>query len=89
MINPKFVLQELRELLCNFQGREYSEPIERETLFFQDLGMTSIDAVVLGDALRTRFDRDFPFSKFLAELGAKNAEDLSVGELVDFICESA
>lgn len=78
-------LQALQVILANFQGREYSDPIDRHTLFFEHLGMTSIDAVVLGETLQTQFAREYPFAEFLAELGARNAQDLSVGELVDFL----
>ncbi|MFO0881125.1 MAG: acyl carrier protein [Gemmataceae bacterium] len=78
---------ELAELLANFQGREYSDPIERETRFFADLGFASIDAVVLGETLEKRFGRKLPFSELLAGLAAEQAEDLEVGVLVDFLAQ--
>ena len=37
---------------ANFHGREYSGPIGPETRFFADLGLASIDAVVLGETLQ-------------------------------------
>jgi acyl carrier protein len=75
----------LADLLQNFNGREYSGPIGPETLFFSELGMMSIDAVVLGETVETHFGQRFPFPKFLASLAQRGADDLSVGELADFL----
>ena len=38
------ILADLAAILSNFNGREYSGVIDRETLFFGELGMASIDA---------------------------------------------
>ena len=48
------VLQDLEEILRNFQGREYSGEITADTSFFGDLGLASIDAVVLGETLQEK-----------------------------------
>lgn len=79
------VLADLAGILANFQGREYSGEIGDETLFFGELGFASIDAVVLGETLEDYYQRKFPYGKFLAELGQRGAQDLPVGELVDFL----
>lgn len=79
------VLSDLAEILGNFQGREYSGVIHRETMFFADLGFMSIDAVILGEALENRYGRSLPFQDFLSELSARDARDLSVGELADWL----
>ena len=60
------VLGDLKEILANFQGREYSGEITRETLFFSDLGLVSIDAVVLGETLQNHYGQPLPFPKFLS-----------------------
>ena len=79
------VLADLAELLRNFQGREYSDVIDRQTRFFADLGFASIDAVVLGEELERRYGVKLPFNRLLAESMQRQAEDLEVGELADFI----
>lgn len=82
------VMADLRGILSDFQGREYSDEIERDTLFFSDLGFVSIDAVVLGETLQNHYGQPLPFPKFLSEAAERGAEDLAVGELADFLVES-
>jgi acyl carrier protein len=79
------VLSELTEILRDFEGREYSGHIDRDTLFFGDLGFASIDAVLLGEKLEEQYGRRFPFHELLAELGKQGAEDVDVGTLSAFI----
>jgi acyl carrier protein len=79
------ILDDLRGILRHWNGREYDGPIDRQTRFFADLGMVSIDAVVLAETLEQRYGRPFPFNRLLAELGERGAQDIEVGELVDFL----
>jgi acyl carrier protein len=79
------ILTDLTNLLGNFQGREYSGAIGPETRFFADLGLASIDAVVLGEMLQCHYGRDLPFGDLMAELGRRTDRDLRVGELVEFL----
>ncbi len=79
------VLYDLAGLLRDFNGREYSGPITPQTLFFADLGMMSIDAVVLAETLERRYGRAFPFVAFLAGLKQRGVDDLTVGELAAFL----
>lgn len=81
------IMADLSEMLSDFQGREYSEPITRETQFFNDLGFVSIDAVVLGEELQNRYGQPLPFPKFLSAAAERGAEDIRVGELADFLTE--
>ena len=76
MTSPTFeqVMAHLAGLLQNFNGREYSGDIGAETLFFSDLGMMSIDAVVLAEALERSYGRRFPFPQFLAGLAQRGAD---------------
>ena len=85
MRNSADIVEELAQLLANFQGREYSDPISRETLFFADLGFASIDAVVLGEELEQLFGQKISYNSFLAELAGRGAQDVAVGELADFL----
>ena len=79
------IVTELAGLLANFQGREYSGTIDSQTLFFGELGFASIDAIVLGEELEKFYGRKFPFHSFLAAAQASGAEDISVGELAEFL----
>jgi acyl carrier protein len=80
------VLGDLAEILRDFNGREYSEKIGPRTLFFGDLAMVSIDAVVLAERLEERYRRKLPFNTFLAEVGKQGVRDIELGELADFLC---
>jgi acyl carrier protein len=79
------VLRDLAGLLRNYQGREYSEIIDGRTRFFGDLGLTSIHAVHFAELLERHYGRPFAFQEFLAGLVERQAEDLELNELVDFL----
>ena len=59
--NGQMILDDLAVILGNFHGREYSGRIDADTMFFADLGLASIDAVVLGEMLETKYGRKLPF----------------------------
>jgi acyl carrier protein len=82
---PETCLDDLARILADFHGREYSEPIGRDTRFFADLGLASIDAVVLGETLETHYGRTLPFGELMADLGQRTERDLRIGELADFL----
>ena len=67
------LLADLEAIFRDFHGREYSGPITRETWFFADLGLASIDAVVLGETLDDRYGRKLPFGEMMAELFGASA----------------
>ena len=79
------ILADVARILSNFEGREYSGTIDCETRFFADLGLASIDAVVLGETLQDYYKRPLPFSELMADLGRREDRDLSIGELVSFL----
>lgn len=64
---------------------EHSGGISLETTFLEDLGFESIDVVALGGAIEEHYRQEFPFAQFLAELGQREAQDICVGEVVEFI----
>ncbi len=66
-------LADLEGILRNFHGREYSGPIGEETRFFADLGLASIDAVVLGEMLESHYGRKLPYSKLKPDGRARRA----------------
>ncbi|WP_152051465.1 acyl carrier protein [Tautonia marina] len=84
-MNESEILDDLARVLSDFQGREYSDPIGSETRFFADLGLASIDAVVLGETLQAHYGRPLPFGELMAELGRRENRDLSMGELAAFL----
>ena len=82
---PEQILGDLAGILRQFNGREYSGPLVADTLFFADLGLASIDAVVLAERIEQFYGRRLPFGPFLAGLRARGADDLTLGELVAFL----
>ncbi len=79
------ILEDLARLLTEVHGREFSGSLGPETRFFADLGLASIDAVVLGEALQSHYGQPLPFADLLAELGRREDRDLTIGELVTFL----
>jgi acyl carrier protein len=73
------ILSDLRE------DWEYSDEITEKTGIFSDLEFESIDAVALGSAIEEHFNQSLPFAQFLTEAGERDAQDIYVGELVDFV----
>jgi acyl carrier protein len=82
------VLAHVLELMTQLAGDwEYSGVLTPETRLLGDLGLESLDLVVLGTSLQESYGR-LPFSEFLAEIGQRPPEerDVSVRELVEFVC---
>lgn len=79
------ILADVLEMMTKLAGDwEYTDSITAETNLFGDLGFESLDLVVLGTALQERYGR-LPFTEFLAEIGQRPTQDISVGELVAFV----
>jgi acyl carrier protein len=81
------ILRDVSRLLADHMGVASSTPIDEETRFFADLGLASIDAVVLSEALQQHYRRSLPFNDLMAEIGRRTDRDLSIGELVAFLGE--
>ncbi len=79
------ILDDVAGILADFHGREYLGTISLETRFFADLGLASIDAVVLGETLQNYYQRPFPFADLMARMGQRTDRDLTMGELVEFL----
>jgi acyl carrier protein len=79
------ILADLAGILATFNGRDYSGTIGPDTRFFADLGLASIDAVVLGEMLQAHYDRPLLFGELMADLGRRAERDICVGEVVDFL----
>jgi acyl carrier protein len=79
------ILEDLRCLFRESLGVDPLVPIVAETRFFADLGLASIDAVVLGEAIQHHLGRPAPFDQLLVELGRRDQRDLVIGELIEFL----
>ena len=79
------VLDMLDELAGDW---EFDGTVGPGTRFIADLGLESLEIVVLGTMLQQQYGR-LPFAEFLEELGQRPVEerDLTVAELVAFVCE--
>ena len=78
-------LDDIVAILSSELGVRSSIAISEETRLFADLGLASIDAVVLSEALQKYYNRPLPFSVLMAEIGRRSERDLSIGELVAFL----
>jgi len=68
--------------LC--QDWDYEDPVGPDSLLFTQLGLESLDAVVLGTAIQEHYQVQMPFAELLADIGEKQ-RDLSINELADFV----
>jgi acyl carrier protein len=83
---PEQIFADLAEVMRGaFPDREYSGLVGPETRVFGDLGLASIDIVVLAERLEQFYGRRLAFGPFLAGLRGRGADDLELGELVEFL----
>ena len=64
---------------------DHSDEITEKTGLFSDLQFESIDAVALGSAIEEHFNQSLPFAEFLAKAYERQAKDITIGDLLDFI----
>lgn len=83
------VLGSVLALLDEMKGDwEYTGEIEPGTYFIADLGLESLEIVVLATMIQQHYGR-LPFPEFFDEIGQRPVDerDVTVAELVGFICE--
>lgn len=83
------VLEGVLELLNELSGDwEYDGVIGPGTYFLADLGLESLDIVVLGTMIQQQYGR-LPFAEYLEEIGQRPVDqrDITVAELVAFVCD--
>ena len=68
--------------LC--QDWDYADEVGPQSLLFTQLGMESLDAVVLCTAIQEHYRITMPFAELLAEIGQQQ-RDLSIAELAEFV----
>ena len=76
------ILGLLRQLADDW---EYTEEITPQTRFFADMGLASLDVVVLGTAVQEHYGQVLPFAEYFVQVGQRGIPDIPVGEWVDFI----
>jgi acyl carrier protein len=81
------ILDDIATILSDQLGVQSSGSIDVETRFFADLGLASIDAVVLSEAIQNHYQRPLPFNVLMAEIGQRTERDISIGELVAFVSD--
>lgn len=84
------VLAELLDLVNELAGDwEFDGEVTPDTYFLRDLGLESLDLVVLGTSIQYKYG-PLPFAEYLAEIGQRPVEerDLRVVDFVDFITTS-
>ena len=87
MVTDAQILADVLDLMKQLAGDwEYTGPITAETQLLGDVGLESLDLVVLGTSIQQRYGR-LPFAEFLADIGQRPVaeRDVSVGELVAFV----
>jgi acyl carrier protein len=83
---PEVIYRDLANVMATaFPDRDLPSPVGPETRVFADLGLASIDVVVLGERLEQFYGRRLPFGQFLAGLRTRGADDLEIGALVAFL----
>ncbi len=88
VLDPE-VLQGILALLGDAQGDwEYTGEIGPQTRFVADLGLESLEIVVLSTMIQQRYGR-LPFPQFFDEIGQRPVDerDLTVVEVAMFVCE--
>jgi acyl carrier protein len=81
------VLEDVLRLIDELSGDwEFEGEITPETRFLGDLGLESLDLVVLGTMIQHRYGQ-LPFAEYYAEVGQRPVaeRDVSVADLVSFI----
>ena len=83
------VLDGVLALLGESQGDwEYTGEIGPDTYFIADLGLESLEIVVLSTLVQQQYGR-MPFPEFFDEIGQRPVDerDVTVAELVSFVCK--
>jgi acyl carrier protein len=83
------VLERILALLKEAQGDwEYDGEIGPDTRFVADLGLESLEIVVLATMVQQRYG-SLPFPQYFEEIGQRPLEerDITVAELASFVCE--
>lgn len=65
---------------------DYDDPITPTSKLFGELGMESLDVVVLAIAIQEHFRQPMPFAELFADIG-QSQRDLTIEELTKFVSD--
>jgi acyl carrier protein len=84
------ILEEMRTIIGVVIGEAYVDEIEigRETSFYADLEIESIELVALGERLQDRYGDTIDFPAWIATMEVDDIIEMTVGRLVDHIAVS-
>jgi acyl carrier protein len=86
MTPPDRVLADLAAVVRRaFPDRDFPEAVGMDTRVLADLGLASIDVVVLAEQLGAFYGKRLPFGTFLKNLRDRGSDDIELGELVRFL----
>jgi acyl carrier protein len=86
MTAPDLILADLAAVVRRaFPDRDFPDAVGMDTRVLGDLGLASIDVVVLAEQLGTFYGKRLPFGAFLKGLRDRGADDIELGELVGFL----
>jgi len=88
-VNEENVLDEVRRMLVDVIGDDYVEAseVQLHTVFQADLDLESIEFVALGEVLQERYS-EVDFTDWLSTMDVDQIIALTVGDLVNHICQS-
>ncbi len=84
MTTASDVLAEICRMVCEMSNCDRSV-VGEHTRFFADLGLGSIDAIVLGEKLEEHYGRVLGFAEGLAAWAQRGHDDVSLAELAAFV----
>jgi len=84
------VLAELTDILVSVVGANFllAADVNMDTSFNMDIGLESIQFVLLAEELRSHYGDNVDFVAWLADMDLDAIIALKVGQLVDFIVNS-
>ncbi|HLY17738.1 MAG TPA: acyl carrier protein [Bryobacteraceae bacterium] len=83
-MQPEILAYVLKTVQGLCQDWDYADEVGPGSLLFTELGMESLDAVVLCTAIQEHYRTTMPFAELLADIGQKQ-RDLSIAELAEFV----
>ena len=81
------------EVLCNVievieeitEDWDMEDPIEKDTRLSADLGFSSVDVVQLFASISSRFQQKFRYDKLIVDENQQYKDELTVGEIADYV----
>jgi acyl carrier protein len=86
MSSDQQILEDLAQVMRKaLPDQDLAGPYDSDTRILADMGLASIDVIIIAEKIEEHYGRKFPFGNFLAGLRQKGADDLTLGEIVEFL----